>query len=52
LYYVTSLTDMYNTSHGGTFYFMFAFEQVYTQKVDKNSTSQHDTQMPMQGDSK
>jgi hypothetical protein len=49
---MTSQTDMYNTSHRGTLYFMFAFEHVYTQKADKNSTSQHDTQMPMQGDSK
>jgi len=49
---MTSWTDMYNTSHKGTFYYMFAFEHTYTQKADKNSTSQHDTQMPMQGDSK
>jgi hypothetical protein len=43
---------MYNASHEDTFYFMFAFEHVYTQKADKSSISQHDTQMPMQGDSK
>jgi hypothetical protein len=49
---MTSPTDMYKTTHEGTFYFMFAFEHVYTQKADKNSTSQHDTQMSMQEDSK
>jgi len=43
---------MYNTSHEGTFYFMFVFEHVYTQKADKKPTSQHDTQMPMQGNIK
>jgi len=45
---------MYNTSHegGGALFILFASEHVYTQKADKNSTSQHDTQMPMQGDGK